>query len=717
MTESENNCKCTGHVEKVIVRILGSQGGKGETGPQGELDPTDKEFIAQKTQEAAEAATGAEIAKVKAEESRVAAEASQKAAEASQIAAKASEDAAAESAAQSKTSEGAAGNSATVAANAESGARTAASASVVSAGEAEKAAGVAGQAKADAVAAKDAAEVAQAGAETSAASAKDSADKAAAALKDTQAEKTDALAKIDATVTQAKSDIQAQVTVATAQATTATQAATTATQKATEADQSAKDAEASKAAAETAKASAEASATTAAEQAGIATEKAEEAKNVAVVNRIVETASGEGMVRVDNSADYPIESLTIYGKSVQDGTPTLDDPKEIIDVVNPTISIYGRNLMRTQLPYKVTASDGELTILSGANVFKFFNEKQWNTLKGKRIANIVTVSLKNAVFDRTTSANKEARIGFESTVLLKDGTNSFNVRSWKTIELAQQNKTLTGTYTQVTLEKIPDKDAKQIKTAFFYVQGCVSGEVEITDAQIEVLPDDVQTASDYEAYKAEQTTVANYTLRSLGDYKDELIVRNDGTGKFIKRIEKCYLLRGAGSYFKDVALDFWTASEARFLLADPSVFGTYPNNLIFNFATQTTFCDKPYQAFRSSPPYLGLIFSADYIKEKYGLTWSVPPTSEETSAISVELKKDILALGDRAYCYAVYQNPVVTELTKDQVDAILQGAKSNKPTTTIINDQGFGMEIEYTCDPKNYIDQKISELQALTLEK
>lgn len=268
MTENENNCKCAGKVEKVIVRVPGPQGGKGETGPQGELNPADKEFIAQKAQEAAEAATGAENAKDKAEESRGAAESAQNAALASQEAAKSSEDAAAESAAQAEESEGAAGNSATVAANAESGARTAASAAAVSAGEAEKASGVAGQAKTDAVAAKDAAEVAQAGAETSAASAKDSADKAAVALKDTQAEKTDALAKINATVTQAKSDIQAQVTVATTQATTATQAATTATQKATEADQSAK-------AAEAAKASAETSASTATEQAGIATEKAE----------------------------------------------------------------------------------------------------------------------------------------------------------------------------------------------------------------------------------------------------------------------------------------------------------------------------------------------------------------------------------------------------------------------------------------------------------
>lgn len=275
MTENENNCKCTGKVEKVIVRVPGPQGGKGETGPQGELNPADKEFIAQKAQEATEAATSAENAKDKAEESWGAAESAQNAALASQEAAKSSEDAAAESAAQAEESEGAAGNSATVAANAESGARTAASAAAVSAGEAEKAAGVAGQAKTDAVVAKDAAEVAQAGAETSAASAKDSADKAAAALKDTQAEKTDALAKIDATVTQAKSDIQAQVTVATAQATTATQAATTATQKATEADQSAKDAEASKVAAEEAKASAEVSAATATEQAGIATEKTE----------------------------------------------------------------------------------------------------------------------------------------------------------------------------------------------------------------------------------------------------------------------------------------------------------------------------------------------------------------------------------------------------------------------------------------------------------
>lgn len=76
MTESENNCKCTGQVEKVIVRIPGPQGGKGEMGPQGELNPADKEFIAQKAQEATEAATGAENAKDAAEIAQVGAETS-----------------------------------------------------------------------------------------------------------------------------------------------------------------------------------------------------------------------------------------------------------------------------------------------------------------------------------------------------------------------------------------------------------------------------------------------------------------------------------------------------------------------------------------------------------------------------------------------------------------------------------------------------------------
>jgi hypothetical protein len=37
---------------------------------------------------------------------------------------------------------------------------------------------------------------------------------------------------------------------------------------------------------------------------------------------------------------------------------------------------------------------------------------------------------------------------------------------------------------------------------------------------------------------------------------------------------------------------------------------------------------------------------------------------------------------------------------------------SNKPTTTVLNDAGAWMAVEYAADPKLYIDRKIAELVA-----
>jgi hypothetical protein len=76
---------------------------------------------------------------------------------------------------------------------------------------------------------------------------------------------------------------------------------------------------------------------------------------------ICQTASGES-VTVNDSADAPLQGLTVYGKSTQDGTPTPDAPVEIVSVENPTISVDEQtlNIPRTLHGIPVT-SDGNYT--------------------------------------------------------------------------------------------------------------------------------------------------------------------------------------------------------------------------------------------------------------------------------------------------------------------------------------------------------------------
>lgn len=55
-------------------------------------------------------------------------------------------------------------------------------------------------------------------------------------------------------------------------------------------------------------------------------------------------ASNQGEVHIADSDNGKIQDMMLYGKSSQDGTPSLENPVEIKSVVNPAIKICGKNL-------------------------------------------------------------------------------------------------------------------------------------------------------------------------------------------------------------------------------------------------------------------------------------------------------------------------------------------------------------------------------------
>ena len=59
----------------------------------------------------------------------------------------------------------------------------------------------------------------------------------------------------------------------------------------------------------------------------------------------------------------------------------------------------------------------------------------------------------------------------------------------------------------------------------------------------------------------------------------------------------------------------------------------------------------------------------------------------------------------------VLAEPVETALTDAEIQAYL-ALRSNKPTTTVLNDAGAHMVLEYAADPKTYIDNKLAALIA-----
>lgn len=63
-------------------------------------------------------------------------------------------------------------------------------------------------------------------------------------------------------------------------------------------------------------------------------------------------ASNQGETHITDSDNGKIQDMMVYGKSSQDGTPSVENPVEIKSVVNPTIKVCGKNLLPPNLKYR-----------------------------------------------------------------------------------------------------------------------------------------------------------------------------------------------------------------------------------------------------------------------------------------------------------------------------------------------------------------------------
>lgn len=116
--------------------------------------------------------------------------------------------------------------------------------------------------------------------------------------------------------------------------------------------------------------------------------------NMSVLDEIDESVvkggnslSGSTGYSVNDSIEYPLVGLKVYGKSTQDGTPTPENPVEIVSVENPTVTVCGKNLLKPTLETTtqngVTCTknaDGTYTLNGTATVDTVFYLTGKNTL-------------------------------------------------------------------------------------------------------------------------------------------------------------------------------------------------------------------------------------------------------------------------------------------------------------------------------------------------
>lgn len=214
-----------------------------------------------------------------------------------------------------------------------------------------------------------------------------------------------------------------------------------------------------------------------------------------------EVASESGTITAV-TVDYPIVSLNLYGKSVQDGTPTPDTPIDIVSVGDDgavEVAACGKNL------YDISTATRQLVSEDGSVV----NDPVY----------LLSDYISCSDYDKITISGVVGTGAVWYRLAKYDTDKNFIVR------IAEKN-VQTGAYT------FDVSDCTYIRLC--YEDEPVSDTV-VTNVQVEY----GATATAYEPFAGYTATITSgLPLCSVNGVRDELVYNADGKGKIIKRTAK-----------------------------------------------------------------------------------------------------------------------------------------------------------------------------------
>jgi putative phage tail fiber protein len=387
-----------------------------------------------------------------------------------------------------------------------------------------------------------------------------------------------------------------------------------------------------------------------------------------------------------NEVIYPIvaESSTAVDWEEYTGgqpSPNPDYPQEIKSIENPTVSVAGKNLFE---PSTINYSYNNLRIT--ANV----DNSQKNSIKIKiNTINATEGDLYALAYVDINKFVKKIKSNTTYTIVLKNPQNIGAVFVGTIIGTNRITNTVAVKSNVIKLQTIDDISNKSTFPLVFYFAGTVKENVTIGFDDIAVYEGEYSNA-EIEEYKPIQSAQQTCELNGIGDVKDELIVRADGTGQLVQKI-KSY---DCSQISRDLQQ---SPNKEYYYLPAIDKNTTNASRVLSTHFTSKTFDKKWGNVFKVNGNfYFGEKEAPDNISDKNAMKqWLI----ENKVKILFQLEE-----------------PIVTELSSEEVQKILT-LHTNKPNTTIWNDQNAEMQITYVADTKTYIDNKMAELQALLLEK
>ena len=366
---------------------------------------------------------------------------------------------------------------------------------------------------------------------------------------------------------------------------------------------------------------------------------------------------------------YPIvaESSTAVDWEEYTGgqpSPSPDYPQETEPCENSTVTIQGKNLYSI---FEKSVHKKE-QLINGITYTK--NADGSITIKGK-----ATTTSRYNLISKELSAKLFARHIDEQYTIKIFGLppNCSYEMSFAGVRYGETKNTFTNV----------KKHSKERYTEMRIPEGVA---VNTTIYPMVVLGD---TITEYEPYKQIQTVTFNHSLNGIDEVKDELIVRADGTGQLIQRTK----LYDCSQISRNLGVD---PNNKYYYLAAIDKNTTNASRVLSTHFTSKTFDEKWGNVFKVNGSF--------YFGKK-----EAPDNISDTNSMKQWL------IDNKVKILFKLEEPIVTELSAEEVQKVL-ALHTNKPTSTIWNDQNAEMQVTYVADTKNYIDNKLAEIQALTLE-
>lgn len=395
-------------------------------------------------------------------------------------------------------------------------------------------------------------------------------------------------------------------------------------------------------------------------------------------NIICVTDKSTSSVVTDSSQNY-LKALTLYGNSVQSAVPTPTVPVEIESIKNPNVTLYRKNLFDT--------SKNVVSMNSKAQLVEW--DRQNCSLTYTTNADYINCG---PYFRHTTFVGVATGYGVDYTKLNgKSVTLSFDIQSDVNCKIGVQFTKYSYTYVDISSTKqrfsvTEVVDTSKLNKALCFYLNNVEATVTISNIQIEV----GSIATDYESCECNSLTIEK-SLHGIGDVCDTLTINEDGTGYITQNMVYERLLPGISK--SGQPWNYSTVSK-RFYRDD--------NRFKTNYGEPNLMCSH---------------FKAADNERDTSLDETIGFTSGATTAHGIAIRKldlndDITAFEDwldsnEVYILVPLVNPIITELSKEQVDKILS-LYTYYPNTTIIADCDY--QVEYVADTKSYIDNKILEV-------